>query len=389
MLTRTLQSIFEKALTETPKSLVLMGPRQTGKSTMLRCLSPHLTIDLADESTFQDHVKDPSLLRALCKTLPENARVLVDEVQRVPSLLNTIQSILDSKQILRFLLTGSSARKLRRGHANLLPGRTFWYAMHPLTYWELRDRWNLVQALTTGTLPEVYLTEYGPDLLGHYIATYLREEILAESLTRNIGAYARFLDVAAENSGRITNYSQLASDTEIPKETLRRFYDILFDTLIVHRLPGYSDLKSKRKASQKEVFLFFDMGVRNAVLRQHKNVFTATELGRLFEQWLINQIIAYNNYHQKDWSLFFYRDDQKNEVDLVVDVGPHVIAVEIKYSASFKDDYVEGLNHFAEVCRKPCQRILVYRGDHVQQRDDVKVIPYETFLNETVPSFGQ
>ena len=395
MIKRTLEKILRQELQSTPKSIVLLGPRQTGKSTLLKMLGTSLYIDFSDEATFQNHLKDPSLLRAVIAPLADGASIVIDEVQRLPAVLNTVQSIIDrpidkSKRH-RFLLTGSSARKLRRGNANLLPGRVFLHSMFPLTYWELNPQspessvgWNLEIALTKGTLPEVYMHDYGAELLSNYINTYLKEEIQAEALTRNLSSYARFLDLAAEKSGHIINYSSMASDSEIPKETIRRFYDVLCDTLLVHRITGYKDINNKRKATQKEMFIFFDMGVRNAVLRQHRNTFSATELGKLFEQWFITQVIAFNSYHKKEWLLHFYRDDSKNEVDLIIDTSRAIVAIEIKYSTSFKADFIKGLNAFAEVCRKPIRQILVYRGSDHQQRDKTDVVPYQQFLEKTI-----
>lgn len=395
MITRTLDKILKQEIQNTPKSILLLGPRQTGKSTLLKKLGTSLYIDFADESTFQNHLKDPSLLKAIVAPLPDNATIVIDQVQKLPAILNTIQSLADGHAFKskkhRFLLTGSSARKLRRRNANLLPGRVFLHSMYPLTYWELNapsldgtSKWNLDTALTKGTLPEIYLNEYGADLLSNYINIYLREEIQAEALTRNLSSYGRFLDLSAEHSGHIINYSSMASDSEIPKETIRRFYDVLCDTLLAHRVTGYTNIKSKRKATQKEMFVFFDMGVRNAILRQHRNIFSTTELGKLFEQWLITQVIAFNSYHKKDWHIHFYRDDAKNEVDLIIDTGQTIAAIEIKYSTSFKADFLKGLNAFSEVSRKPVRRILIYRGADLQKRDSTDVIPYEQFLQTTI-----
>lgn len=378
---RTLLKILKSQLTATPKSIMLMGPRQTGKSTLLHQLAVNLTIDLADESTYRQHLKDPILIRAQIETLSKGSLVLIDEVQRIPSILNTIQSLIDGEKKIRFLLTGSSARKLKHGQANLLPGRLFRYELFPLTYWELKEKWDLTKALTIGTLPEIYLNDYGPELLKNYSDSYLREEVQAEALTRNIASYARFLDLAAESSGQIVNYSQLASDSEIPKETIRRYYDILVDTLLVHRVPGFTNIKGARKATQKEQFIFFDMGVRNSVLRQHKNVFTPTQLGKLFEQWFIAQIIAFNSYQQKNWQIYYYRDDAKHEVDLIVDCGSELLAIEVKYAEKFHPDFLDGLKVFTKVAKKPVRSILIYRGEVQQVRDDVEIWPYLQFLD--------
>lgn len=381
---RTLTALLRSRVTTSHKSIMLIGPRQTGKSTLLKEIGSDLTIDLSDEAAYLQHIKDPSLIRAQAKALGKNARIMVDEIQRIPSMLNTIQSLIDGNQQLRFLLTGSSARKLRRGHANLLPGRLFHYEMFPLTYWELKEKWDLSKALTIGTLPEIYLTDYGPELLANYISSYLREEIQAEALIRNIATYSRFLDLAAETSGQIVNYSSLASDSEIPKETLRRYFDILSDTLLVHRLTGYTAISGNRKAIQKERFQFFDMGVRNAVLGQHRNVFSSTQLGSLFEQWFICQIFAYKSYYQKDFKLYFYRDDLKQEVDLVIDCGKELLAIEIKYSEKYQSSYIESLSAFSKISKKPVRSVLIYRGDTKQLRDDVVVWPYQQFLDELV-----
>ena len=218
-------------------------------------------------------------------------------------------------------------------------------------------------------------------MLTNYVDSYLREEIQAEALIRNIASYARFLDMAAEASGQIINYSKLASDSEIPKETIRRYYEILSDTLLVHRIPGYTNIKGSRKAIQKEQFIFFDLGVRNALLRQHRNIFTPTQLGKLFEQWLITQLIAFNSYHQKNWQIFYYRDDLKQEVDVIVDCGQELLAIEIKYAEKFQPDFLTGLKIFARVTKKPVRSILLYRGDSKQVRDGIEVWPYQDFLN--------
>jgi uncharacterized protein len=382
MKTRLLEKIIKNHIVKNDKSLILLGPRQTGKSTLLKSIKPHLIVDLSDEATYREHLKDPSLIKAQVKSLAPKATVMIDEVQRIPSILNTLQSLIDNEPV-RFLLTGSSARKLRRGKANLLPGRLFWYSMFPLTYWELQNDWDLAKALTIGTLPEVYIEDYGSELLSNYINTYLREEIQAEALLRNIDSYARFLDIAAESSGQIVNYSKISSDSEIPKESIRRFYEILHDTLLVHKLSGYTDVKS-RKATQKERFIFFDLGVKNAVLGQHKNVFTATQLGHLFEQWFINQVVAYNSYHKKDWRLSYFRDERGNEIDLIIDSGQSLLAIEIKFSTRFRNEFADGLKRFFPGVKTPFRRIVIFRGEQAQKRDGFEVIPYEKFLLETI-----
>jgi uncharacterized protein len=386
MLKRQLSTKIANDLATTPKSLMILGHRQTGKSTLLGTFSPALTIDLSSESTFQMHLRDEGLIKSLCRALPKESIVLIDEIQRLPSLFNSVQHLIDQKSGIRFLLTGSSVRKLKSGRANLMPGRLFWHSLYPLTYWELGDNFSLENALTIGTLPEIYLTQYGPRLLKDYVNTYLKEEIKAESLVRSLGAFANFLALAAENSGQISNYSGLASDSEIPKETIRRYYEILQDTLLVHRLSCYNAIDSKRKAVQKEMFILFDLGVRNALLGKEENTFTPTELGKHFEQWFICQIIAFNAYHEKAWKLHYYRDDKKNEVDLIIDTGKHCVAIEVKYAERFNTAFIKGLKAFQEVCLKPVNPYLIYRGSEIQMRDNISVEPYQIFLSKTLPT---
>ena len=191
-------------------------------------------MNLADEENFRQHLNDPGLIKRIVSALPNKKNViLVDEVQRIPSILNTIQALIDSHRNLRFLLTGSSARKLRHGQANMLPGRVLLEYLPPLVYWEIREGFDLNKALTIGTLPEVYLQDYGPEILNSYVTGYLREEIQAEALTKDLASYSRFLDLAAELSGQYMNYSKVASDSEVNKDKIRRYMEILSDTLLV------------------------------------------------------------------------------------------------------------------------------------------------------------
>jgi uncharacterized protein len=268
------------------KSLLLLGPRQVGKSTLMNALNPDLIINLARQSEYLEHLKDPALLERLIDIQRPPNLVLIDEVQRIPSILNTVQSIIDQNKKIRFALTGSSARKLNRGQANLLPGRVIYERMHPITFWELESEYSravLDKILVKGALPEVINSPLSDQLLESYVDIYLREEIQAEALTKDLGDYSRFLNLAAELSGQYLNFSKIASDSEINKEKIRRYFQILEDTLLIHRIESYGEIDSKRKARQKDRYVFFDVGVKNAILRQHRNQFTPTQLGTLLE----------------------------------------------------------------------------------------------------------
>src|SRR5437867_9699609 len=223
-------------LATTKSNVLLLGPRQVGKSTICRNLRAQVYVDLADEAEFLGYAKDPARLRREVDALPPGSLVVVDEVQRVPALLNTVQSLADRRSRgVRFVLTGSSARKLRRGGANMLPGRVILEHLDPLTVLETGDDVDWDRALRLGMLPGIYWgDDEAVEVLGTYGEVYLREEIQAEAATRNLGGYGRFLDTIALASGQWINYSKLSSDVEVPKETVRRFGQLLDDTLLAH-----------------------------------------------------------------------------------------------------------------------------------------------------------
>lgn len=305
-------------------SVLLLGPRQVGKSTLCRSLAPALYVDLADEREFLSFAKDPGLLRRQVEALPTPALVVIDEVQRVPALLNTVQSMLDrARGRLRFVLTGSSARRLWCGGANLLPGRIVLEHVHPLSALELGEEADADHALRLGMLPGIYWgDDEAAEILGSYAEVYLREEIQAEGSARDIGSYARFLDVMAVVSGQWLNYSKPGSDTEIPKETIRRFIQVLEDTLVAVRIPAFVPrVRTSRRVAHRERVLLFDVGVRNALLGIHRRGPSADQLGSVFEQWTILQLVYLNDARRKGWRFSSYRSEGGAEVDLVIETA--------------------------------------------------------------------
>ena len=383
MLARLIQS----RLAASKKSVLLLGARQVGKSTLCRALGADVTINLADESLYLGYAKEPERLGREVRALHKRSTILLDEVQRIPALLNTVQALLDEGQPHRFLLTGSSARKLKRGGANLLPGRIVLEHLDPLSIWELGDAFDLERALRVGSLPGVFLdSDEGEQVLDSYATLYLREEIQAEALLRDIGGYARFLDVAAAQSGDWINYSKLASDAEIAKETLRRYYDILSDTLLAFRLPAFSPVSSARRVSQRDRIFIFDVGVRNALLGQHRHAPSPTERGHLFEQWFILQCMAFVRAHRLPWKLFGYRTDGGAEVDLVIDTGKTLLAIECKAGRNVTRSQLGGLRSFSEVAHKPLLKWVAFTGQAAQMFDGgVEAIPYRTLLLDRLP----
>ena len=386
-MTHMIGRILQNAIKNHTKSVLLLGPRQVGKSTLCEELNPDFSLNLADEEYFRQHLNDPGLIKRIINALPNQKNlILIDEIQRIPSILNTVQALIDSNKNLRFLLTGSSARKLRRGQANLLPGRVLIEYLPPLVYWEIKHNFDLHKALTIGTLPEVYLQDYGPELLHSYVAAYLKEEIQAEAFTKNLASYSRFLDLAAELSGQYMNYSKVASDSEIHKETIRRYMEILSDTLLVELIPSYKDVDKKRRARQKEKFIFFDLGVRNSLLgKQSAATFSREELGRLFEQWFILQIVYFNKLYKKGWKLSTYRDAMGVEVDLVIETNEVRLAIEIKSSIRAQEKMFKGLNKFERITKRKFKKYLVYQGEFEQNFDELGyAVPYQIFLERTL-----
>ena len=289
------------------KSLILLGPRQTGKSTLTKTIAPDaITLNLLDEALYRRFVTHPEQLKEL---LPRESskvqRVIIDEVQRVPNLLNEVQLILDTRNDIRFILTGSSARKLKRGHANLLGGRARFAQLFPLVYPEIGEL-RLNDRLTRGSLPAILDSpEYEEDLKA-YVGGYLKEEIQAESLVRNIGNFARFLETAALCNAEQVNFSQIGSDTGIPSRTVKDFFILLEDTLVGNLVEPFVKTK-KRKAVAAPKFYFFDLGVVNALLSRFTVSPSTPEYGKSFEHLVYAELRAWLSYQRKDDVLGYWR----------------------------------------------------------------------------------
>lgn len=367
-------------------SVLLLGPRQVGKSTLCRHLNPAVTVNLADEQLFLAYAKDSGRLKNELAARNGLGLIFIDEVQRIPSLLNTVQSIIDDpRNSYRFILTGSSARKLKRGGANLLPGRVILEYLDPLSYFEVTEDFDLERALQLGMLPGIYLGEAESiEILETYVEVYLREEIRAEAVVKNWGDYARFLDTAAILSGQWLNYSKISSETEIPKETIRRYVTLLEDTLLLFRIPAFQPKrKISRRISQRDKFFLFDIGVRNAILGLHRRRVSPDQLGSVFEQWLILQFLYLNRAFRKGWTLSAYRTEAGAEVDLVIEREDDIVGIEIKAGRTVSRSDTRGLFSLAETVGryKPVKKWVVYRGETEQALDNgVRVYPYLTAL---------
>ncbi len=380
------QRMLAKVLDSNERSVLVLGPRQVGKSTLLGSTAPDISLNLASPRVFRDFVGYPERLeRELLAAPPEARTVFIDEVQRVPALLDVVQLFLDEYPgRFRFLLSGSSARKLRRGHANLLPGRIHVHQMHPLLACELGDDFDLVRALAHGTLPGIYSEQNGAlraaDLRS-YADTYLREEIQAEALVRNLGGFSRLLDLIAASSGRILNVQAMCKQAGLGYETTRRYIEVLEDTLIMFRIPAWSGSSRSSLVAHPRLFLF-DTGVRNALLRRPLDVPLPDERGDLLEHFVGCELHRRLGTLWPEAALFHYRTRSGAEVDFVLEVGRDLWGIEVKAGHRVTRSMLRGLASFASRSERVKRRIVVFLGERRQLIDGVEVLPLAEFLRE-------
>ena len=358
------------------KSIFLFGPRQTGKSTLVRHTFPAAAFyDLLEADTFREISARPEYLRQTLS--PQQLVVVVDEVQKLPALLDEIQLLLDRNKKLRVILTGSSARKLKRGAANLLGGRAWVCRLHPLVSAEL-DAPRLLDRLNRGSLPAIIDSEHYKEDLKAYVGTYLQEEIKAEGLTRSIGNFSRFLEVAGLTSEEQINFSAVADDAGFPPRTVREHYQILEDTLVGHQLPAYQKT-SKRKPVATAKFYLFDVGVANTL--KHTPVIEAGSdaYGRALEHLVFLELRSFLDYHRLDHELTYWRSRSQFEVDFLVgdDIG-----IEVKSKSRVSPRDYKGLSALTEEVR--LKRKIVICGEKMRRRDDdgTEIMPATRFFEE-------
>ena len=378
------ERLLRPRLLDARRSVLLLGPRQVGKSTLLRTLNPDLALDLAQPETFREFAARPERLSRELAALPAGSQtVLIDEVQRVPALLDAVQVALDERpRRFRFLLSGSSARKLRRGDANLLPGRIHVHHLHPLLERELGDDFDLDTALSSGTLPGI-CAEPDKELrardLRSYADTYLREEIQAEALVRDIGGFARLLDLFAASSGKIINARALSQDVGLGYETVRRYLAVLEDTLVAFRVPAWSGSDRASLVAHPKLYLF-DLGVRNALLRRPLDRPLDDERGLLFEHFIAGELWRRCGTLWPEARLFHYRTRHGAEVNFVVEVGREVWAIEVKAGDQVGRGALAGLRSAAERIPRVVRKIVLFTGARAQRIGDVEVLPFRKFL---------
>ncbi|MGH7844697.1 MAG: ATP-binding protein [Candidatus Binatia bacterium] len=355
------------------KSYFLLGPRQTGKTFWIeRSLEGVRKYDLLDTSVYLALSRDPS--RIAQELSPQDRVVVIDEIQRLPDLLNEVHRLIEGRGI-RFLLTGSSARKLRRGGVNLLGGRARTQYLHPLTRQELGSRFDLGRAAERGLLPSIYFSDDSRSDLEAYTGSYLQQEIVAEGATRNVPGFSRFLRVAALCNATIVNFTNVANDAQVARTTVYEYFDILKDTLIVYELPAWKRSK-KRKPLMSSKFYFFDVGVVSALQGRRFRLGTP-EFGEAFETYLMHELTSYKDYVTGD-DLGHWRSASGFEVDFII--GDHT-AVEAKAKENVSAQDVKGLRALAEE-KKLKRHLCVSLELRPRKIDAVTILPFQEFLEE-------
>lgn len=341
------------------KSFFLFGPRQTGKSTLLYSLflkEKTYYYDLLKTEEFTRLSAHPELLREEVFARPQKiTHVFIDEVQRIPALLNEVHYIIESPNSPFFVLSGSSARKLKRAKANMLAGRALSYHLHPLTSKELGPQFSLTKALQIGSLPVVYLEESAMEAqarLRSYVETYLKEEIELEAQLRNLGTFIHFLSIAANENGNTVNFSNIARETGTSYQSVKAYFQILEDTLLGQFIFPYNKLLRKR-LSKHPKFIFFDTGVVRALTKKLNVVLEpkTPDYGRGFEHFIVLEILRQSDYQNLDYNFSYYRTESGAEVDLIIETPKgKTFAVEIKATDRVDSSHLRGLKSFAELC---------------------------------------
>lgn len=365
--------------TDTASSIFLFGPRGTGKTSWIKThLKDILYFDLLNTTVYNDFLAKPTRLE---ERIPKqfSQYIVIDEVQKIPELLNEVHRLIETYGY-RFILTGSSARSLRRKGVNLLAGRALSYTMHPLTCYELGADFSLESALQFGSLPSVYHVSDPQHYLETYITTYLREEILHEGLMRNLSQFARFLETASFSQGQVVNLSEIARETAIDRKLVSNYFDILEDLLIGYWLPVFSK-RAKRRLISSPKFYLFDAGVYRT-LRPKGPLDSPEEIdGSALETLFLAHLRAINDYYRLGYKLFFWRTSNNLEVDFVVYGEKGLFAFELKRSRNLSRSDLNGLRAFSEDY-KIAKCYLLYGGDHEEYHDNIQVIPFSQGLSQ-------
>jgi predicted AAA+ superfamily ATPase len=357
------------------KSAFLWGPRKVGKTYWItHTLKNATVIDLLKTDTLAEYISRPALLRERYQN--HKGLIVIDEVQKAPQLLDEVHWLIENKK-LSFLLTGSSARKLRRGHANLLGGRAWRKIMVPLSYVEVTD-FDLEKIMISGLLPPHYLSPNPMEEVRAYVADYLKEEIIAEALTQNIPAFNEFLRVAAISSSELINYVNIARETGVSHKVIRTYFDILEDTYLGFRISPWKKSKNRRMITTEKFYLF-DVGIANYLSRRQP-VMGSFEFGKAFEHYILMELKAYQAYRNPDMPITFWRTSTDREVDFIL--GDKELAIEVKGSSRVHEGDMRSLQALIEdgPIKKCCLVCLEKQSRSLT--NNIQVLPWQIFIEQ-------
>lgn len=357
------------------ESVFFFGARQTGKTTLLKNLFPNTRYyDLLKSDEFERLSRKPSLLREELINIPSDELIIIDEIQKLPTLLDEVHWLITNCG-LRFILTGSSARKLRRGGVNLLGGRALQNNFYPLVSTEIPD-FDLDRAVNNGMIPRHYLIHDATKRIRGYVGNYLQSEIIEEARVRNLAAFNRFLEAASLTSGEMLVYSNVAADCGVSSVTVKSYFEILEDTLFGYTIPAYTKTK-KRKLIQAPKFYLFDVGITNYLLHRSHLQQGSPEYGHAFEHLVIQELIAYLGYQQRQEEISYWRTSSGTEIDVVL--GDAKVGIEIKSSKELRNKQLKGLKSFGD--DYPEARLIAVSLDKYRRFvDNIEIIPALEFF---------
>lgn len=379
-------AIFDRILNiklPSKQSAFLWGARKTGKSTYLKTHFPDsIVFDFLKTDFYFKISKNPALLRELISAKNNTLLkypIILDEVQKVPQILDEVHWLIENRG-LRFILCGSSARKLKRGQANLLGGRAWRYEMFPLVTAEI-ENFNLLRGLNQGLIPSHYLQdrEDAKMSLTAYVQDYMKEEVFAEGLTRNVPAFSRFFDAVGYTHGELTNYANIARDCGVDSKTVKEYYQILIDTLMAIRIEPFKKRQSRQVITKAAKYYLFDVGVAGCLSKRYLMDEKGSEFGKAFEHFLLMEIVAYRSYKRHDFSINFWRTKYGLEVDYVIGNGE--IAIEVKGTANVDTGHLKGLIAFMDTY-SPKRSIVVCNEQEKRVHGKIEIIPWREFLHD-------
>ncbi len=363
------------------KSFFLFGARGTGKSSWMRSLFKNsLYIDLLESTVFNDLIASPQRLDNLIP--PDHAEwIIIDEVQKIPAILDEVHRLIEKKK-LKFILSGSSARKLRSGKANLLAGRALTKFLYPLTSVELGKDFDLKHSLKFGCLPSVYMEKDPKSYLESYVRTYLEEEVRQEGLTRNIGAFARFLEAASFSQGSLLSVSEVAREAGVNRKVVEGYFDILEDILFAYRLTPFTK-KAKRKMVQHPKFYFFDVGVYRTI-RPLGPLDQASDIdGIALESLFLQEILGLNEYYNLGYKIHFWRSATKQEVDFVLYGEKNFLGIEVTKASKIRSKDLVGMNLFLKDYPQARGK-LFYGGEKRKFEGKIEIVPIREFFKDSL-----